>query len=85
MVARLNKIKIGTPEAGAIAGKTFRVAQKAKIEVSNSPPYFNYVTEKGIPVDKIVVLEKAVEARYVKISITPTMDNPDASPIAVYE
>ena len=50
-------------------------------------PYFNYVAEKGIPSDKIVKLEKAVEARYAKLSLTviKSGSQADATPIGIYK
>ena len=55
-------------------------------EVTNSLPYFNYVAEKGIPQSKIVELDKAVQARYARLTITELNNDgsPDASPIAIY-
>ena len=79
--ARLNGVRIGNKEN--INGKTYRVATSVKIEVSMSLPFYNYVVERGIPPDNIVRFDKAVEARYARLTIVPTMDNPDASPIGV--
>ena len=57
------------------------------VEVTNSLPYFNYVAEKGIPQSKIVELDKAVQARHAKLTITELNNegSPDASPIAIYK
>ena len=55
--------------------------------MTNSMPYFNYVTEKGVDSDKLVKLDKAVEARYAKLSLTviKSEGQADATPIALYK
>lgn len=81
-VARLNGVQVGQP--ADFNGVTLRYGEYVKVEVSNSLPFFTYVTQQGIPsAPDFVKFDKAVEARYAKLVIIPNQDNPDASPIGV--
>lgn len=85
-IARLNRVKIDTPPNGDIDGKTFIGVESIKIEVTDSPPYFNYVATKGIPPERIVELDSAVQARYARMTIFPKKENdPATTAIGVYK
>lgn len=82
-VARLNWVKVGTPKT--INGKSYRVAADVIIETSNVASSFNFVKKQiGIPPDNTIKFGP-IEARYAKLIIIPTYDNPEASPVAVNE
>ena len=80
-------MRVETPPTGELDSGPFRGVEKFKIEMTNSMPYFDYVTEKGVDSDKKVKLDKAVEARYAKLSLTviKSEGQADATPIALYK
>lgn len=81
-IARINQIQVKTPTGGT---RTFRAVTKVKVEASNSYPYWNYVTEKGLDVNALIHLDQALQTRYIKLTFTANYDTPDASPIGVNE
>ena len=77
VIARLNQVKV-------VSTEDLRKVVRVKIEVTNSLPYFNYVTEKGIPPDQIVTLDSAVQARYAKLTVIAEAEkNPGVLPIGL--
>ena len=81
-IARINQIQVKTPTGGT---RTFRAVTRVKVEASNSYPYWNYVTEKGLDVNALIHLDQALQTRYIKLTFTANYDTPDASPIGVNE
>ena len=84
-IARINKIQVKTPTPGSVRGKTFRSVTAVKVEASNSFPYWNYVTQKGLGVDYMIELDQALQTRYIKLTFTASYETADASPIGVNE
>ena len=77
VIARLNQVKV-------VSTEDLRKVVRVKIEVTNSLPYFNYVTEKGIPPNQIVTLDSAVQARYAKLTVIAEAEkNPGVLPIGL--
>ena len=83
-VYRINRLKVQTPQEGSFL-INYREVESVTIEISNSLPFFNYITEKTPDVNSLIVLDAAVETRYIKLGIKAKMDNPDASPIGIYK
>ena len=81
-IARINQIQVKTPTGGT---RTFRQVTQVKVEASNSYPYWNYVTEKGLDVNALIHLDQALQTRYIKLTFKANYDTPDASPIGVNE
>ena len=83
-VYRINRLRVETPPEGSFE-KNYREVESVTIEISNSLPFFNYITEKSPGIGGLIELDYAVETRYIRLGIIALMSNPDASPLGIYK
>jgi hypothetical protein len=82
IIASLNEVKIEIPPS--VHGKTYRAIQEVIVQASNSQAYLKHLIRTGIPPSGIVNLGAVHDAKYAKLTIIPSEDNPEY-PIGVYK
>lgn len=81
MPMRISKVRVGTPET--LNGRNYRIAERVRVESSNVPDKQYLLVEKALPGDKMIVFDKPIIARYIRLTIIPSYVNADSMAIGV--